>query len=106
MNLKSILDTAPENQLIRNTFIKADKLLNFYKNPVCSISGGSDSDIMLDILEKIRGNRKVIYVFFDTGIEYAATKKHLNELEKKYGITIIREKAAIPVPHWHRDSSP
>lgn len=99
MNLKSILDTAPENQLIRNTFIKADKLLNFYKNPVCSISGGSDSDIMLDILEKIRGNRKVIYVFFDTGIEYAATKKHLNELEKKYGITIIREKAAIPVPN-------
>lgn len=98
MNLTEVLDTAPDNQLIRNTFIKANKLLNSYKNPVCSISGGSDSDIMLDLLEKIRGDRKIIYVFFDTGIEYAATKKHLDELERKYGIKIIREKAKIPVP--------
>lgn len=74
MNLTEVLDTAPDNQLIRNTFIKADKLLSFYKNPVVSISGGSDSDIMLDLVEKIRGNRPVSYVFFDTGIEYSATK--------------------------------
>lgn len=98
MNLQEILDGAPDNQLIRNTFIKADKLLNSYKNPVCSISGGSDSDIMLDLLEKIRGDRKITYVFFDTGIEYTATKKHLDELEKKYDIEIIRTKAKIPVP--------
>lgn len=98
MNLTEVLNTAPDNQLIRNTFIKADKLLSFYKNPVVSISGGSDSDIMLDLVEKIRGNRPVSYVFFDTGIEYSATKKHLDELEIKYGIKIIRVKAKTPVP--------
>ena len=47
---------------------KADLLLNSYKNPVCSVSGGSDSDVMLDLLERVRGNRKVTYVFYDTGI--------------------------------------
>lgn len=74
MDLQEILDAAPANQLIRNTFIKADKLLNFYKNPVVSISGGADSDIMLDLVEKIRNGRPISYVFFDTGIEYSATK--------------------------------
>lgn len=41
---KSVLNAAPENELIRNTMKKADLLLNSYKNPVCSVSGGSDSD--------------------------------------------------------------
>lgn len=98
MNLQEVLDAAPDNQLIRNTFIKADKLLRFYKNPVVSISGGSDSDIMLDLVEKIRGDRSISYVFYDTGIEYAATKRHLSELESKYGIIISRAKAKVPVP--------
>ena len=38
------------------------------------------------------------YVFFDTGIEYQATKEHLDWLEQKYGIEIHREKAKVPVP--------
>ena len=56
---EAVLNAAPENELIRNTMKKADLLLNSYKNPVCSISGGSDSDVMLDLLERVRGNRKI-----------------------------------------------
>lgn len=37
MKVEDIVDNAPENQLIRNTFIKADRLLSSYKNPVASI---------------------------------------------------------------------
>lgn len=95
---EAVLNAAPENELIRNTMKKADLLLNSYKNPVCSVSGGSDSDVMLDLLERVRGNRKVTYVFFDTGIEYRATLRHLDELEAKYGIEIVRRKAKKPVP--------
>ena len=40
---------------------------------------------MLDILSKVDTEHKVIYVWFDTGIEYQATKNHLNYLEEKYG---------------------
>lgn len=93
-----ILNAAPENELIRNTMKKADLLLNSYKNPVCSVSGGSDSDVMLDLLERVRGNRKITYVFFDTGIEYRATLRHLDDLEAKYGIEIVRRRAKKPVP--------
>lgn len=90
---EAVLNAAPENELIRNTMKKADLLLNSYKNPVCSISGGSDSDVMLDLLERVRGNRKITYVFFNTGIEYRATLRHLDDLEAKYGIEIVRRKA-------------
>lgn len=53
---------------------------------------------MLDILSKVDTEHKVIYVWFDTGIEYQATKNHLNYLEEKYGIEIHREKAVKPIP--------
>ena len=37
-------------------------------------------------------------MFFDTGIEYAATKRHLDEIEKSYNIKIERRHADVPVP--------
>lgn len=64
-----------------------------------SVSGGSDSDIMLDMIERIGYPLSNLhYVFFDTGLEFSATKRHLEFLEHKYGITIERYKAKIPVP--------
>ena len=58
---------------------------------------------MLDLLERIRGGRPIIYVFFDTGIEFEATKRHLNELEHKYDIKIERRRAKKPVPAGCRE---
>lgn len=58
---------------------------------------------MLDILSKIDTGHKVIYVWFDTGIEYQATKNHLNYLEEKYGIHIQREKAIKSIPFSCRE---
>lgn len=74
------------------------------KKVMCSLSGGADSDIMLDFIQRILKERvfdydcEIHYVFFDTGIEFKATKEHLDELEKKYNITIERVKAKVPVP--------
>lgn len=61
-----------------------------HRNIACSISGGADSDVMLDIVTKLDTDRKVRYVFFDTGIEMQATKDHLAYLENRYSITIER----------------
>ena len=97
---------------IMNAFVKAWGKIHGYgegggiKEPftmypeiMVSISGGADSDIMLDLIERIGYPlSKVHYVFFDTGLEFAATKRHLEYLEQKYGITIERYKAKIPVP--------
>lgn len=63
-----------------------------------SISGGADSDIMLDIISKFGTDKNIKYVFFDTGLEYVATKEHLQYLEEKYGIHIDRVKAVKPIP--------
>lgn len=100
MNIQEILDKCVDidNMTIYDSFTVADLKIPRAQNIVCSISGGADSDIMLDIISKLDTDKKVKYVFFDTGIEYEATKKHLVYLEEKYGITIERVKAIKPVP--------
>ena len=77
---------------------KAAAICHRYKNILVSISGGSDSDIMLDLLLKVVDKSKCKFVFFDTGIEYQATKEHLAVLENKYNIQIERIRASVPVP--------
>ena len=72
--------------------------LDFEGVCMVSVSGGSDSDIMIDLIEKSEKRCKIVYAFYDTGIEYQATKDHLSYLEKRYGITINRVKAVVPVP--------
>lgn len=89
------------NTTIFDSFIKADDVIcnGGYDKILCSISGGSDSDIILDICEKVRGDREICYVFFDTGLEYRATKEHLAYLEERYGVKIhtIRPFKSIPM---------
>lgn len=90
----------PKNQTIGDNLIRAWSIINSpkYKKILCSISGGSDSDLVLDIVWKCDKDNKVDYVWFDTGLEYQATKEHLKELEKKYSIQIIPYKAIKPIP--------
>lgn len=63
-----------------------------------AISGGSDSDIMMDIFERIGyPPGLVIYAWYDTGLEFEATKRHLDDLEAKYGIKIERRRPVMTV---------
>ena len=50
--LDELLDACPRNQIIGDNLIRAWSKINSpkYKKIVCSISGGSDSDVMLDIV--------------------------------------------------------
>lgn len=83
---------------ITNALQKAYSICGLYNNIGVSISGGADSDIMLDLLLKVAPKEKFTFYFFDTGIEYEATKRHLDYLEKRYDIVIERHKAIVPVP--------
>lgn len=63
------------------------------------LAGGADSDIVLDLIEKVREPGKEIhYVWFNTGLEYQATKDHIKELEEKYGVTIEEHKPIKSIP--------
>lgn len=62
-----------------------------HPNAICSYSGGADSDILIDMIERARelfDLPPVKYCFFNTGLEMKATKDHVKETEKKYGVTI------------------
>ena len=98
MNLDDILEQAPRNNLIGNSIIITYAKLQQYDKILCSISGGSDSDILVDLCQKYDEADKITYVFFDTGLEFRATKEHLEYLEQRYGIEIQRIRAIKPVP--------
>ncbi|WP_077867631.1 phosphoadenosine phosphosulfate reductase family protein [Clostridium saccharobutylicum] len=88
----------PNNKEIFESFLVANKKINDYKNIICSVSGGSDSDLMIDLFTRLDENNKVTFVFLNTGLEYAATKEHLKYLENKYGIKIVWINAKKPIP--------
>ena len=66
-----------------------------HPNAICSYSGGSDSDIMLHLVETVRKTfdlPPVKYCFFNTGLEMDATKRHVREMAKLYDVTIAEHR--------------
>ncbi|MGE4272095.1 MAG: phosphoadenosine phosphosulfate reductase family protein [Desulfitobacterium sp.] len=66
-----------------------------HPNAICSYSGGSDSDIMLHLIETVRkmfNLPPVQYCFFNTGLEMEATKRQVEEARKLYGVTITEHR--------------
>lgn len=86
-----------------DAFYKCARHISEHRNILVSLSGGADSDVMLDLIMKVASVENISldkfnFVFFDTGIEYQATKEHLDYLETKYNIKIERMRAITPVP--------
>lgn len=106
ITLMDVLEDCPENEVIADNMARAYAIINSdkYDKIVCSVSGGSDSDVMLDICHRVDKNNKVEYVWFDTGLEYQATKDHLRFLENKYDIEIKPYKALKPIPICCKES--
>lgn len=76
------------------------KRLREHPNAMCSYSGGSDSDIMMHMIESVRtifNLPPIKYFFFETGLEMAATRRHVREQAERYGveITTVRPKKNI-----------
>ena len=94
----NLMNQAHNNFAIFDGFAKAFSVLLKHDNIACSVSGGKDSDIMLDIITKLDPERKVRYIWFNTGLEYQATKRHLDYLEQKYGIKIERIPPVKSIP--------
>ena len=74
--------------------------LKEHPKAICSYSGGADSDILIDVIEKTRAIFKlppVKYVFFNTGLEMKAIKDHVAETAERYGVEIetVRPKIGI-----------
>lgn len=77
-----------------------EKRLMEHPNALCSYSGGSDSDIMIDIIERARTGLdlpSVKYVFFNTGLEMKAIKDHVKATAQKYGVEIEEARPKINI---------
>lgn len=101
-NISDVLSRFPPNAAIQEMVYKTlDHIENEAMHNgkiMVSISGGSDSDIMMDLFERIGyPEGLVVYVWFDTGLEYETTKRHLRDLEAKYGVEIKRYRPQMTV---------
>ena len=83
-------------------FHTGSKMIEYFSSHeriMISVSGGSDSDCIVHLVCTYFPEfvEKCHFVFVNTGLEYAATKRHLTDLEHKYGIEIdkIRGKSVV-----------
>ena len=85
--------------------MKCEAVLTTHSHALVSVSGGADSDVMVDLVERVRRvtRCRVTYVWFDTGLEYRATRRHVSSIEDRYGIQIIRRRANVTIPVCCRD---
>lgn len=80
--------------------MKCEAVLSTHHRALVSVSGGADSDVMVDLVERVRtvAPADVSYVWLDTGFEWAATRRHISELESAYRIEIGRRRAERTIP--------
>lgn len=55
-----------ENYAVSDSYAKAINTIFHSNTAVCSIIGGSDSDIVLDIIHNVEELKKVTYYWIDT----------------------------------------
>lgn len=79
------------SEIVR-TFRKIQEHIGSHERISISVSGGSDSDCIVHLICTYFPEYldKCKFVFVNTGLEYDATKRHLCDLEKRYGIEIDR----------------
>lgn len=74
--------------------------LKQHPKAICSYSGGSDSDILIDVIERARKMLElppVQYVFFNTGLEMKATRDHVRATAEKYGVEILEKRPKVNI---------
>lgn len=103
MRFAELLDSAPNNLAIADALGKCYQHVNTHEKILVSVSGGSDSDVMMDLIIRCGGKDKTTFVFFNTGLEYEATKKQIQFLNEKYGVEIQIVPPIKPIPMCVRE---
>lgn len=76
------------------------KRMREHPKAICSYSGGADSDILIDLIERTRATfdlPPVKYAFFNTGLEMKATKDHVKRTAEKYGVEIEEHRPKVNI---------
>ena len=103
MDFNELMVSSPHNLHIVDALGKCQMQIRNHQKILASISGGSDSDVMLDLIVRCGGKEKTTFVFFNTGLEYEATKRQIEYLNKKYDIEIQVIPPIKPIPTCIRE---
>lgn len=108
LSIISLIKDMPGNDTIRRAAEECCQVFcsGRYQRVCVSISGGSDSDVLIDLCTRCDPGKRFTYVYCDTGLEYQATKDHLDYLEDHYGIKIRRLKSQMQIPQSCEISQP
>lgn len=98
-----LVNNGPDNLIIQDALVKCHEAVRTHDKIVAAVSGGSDSDDMTDLILRCGGKDKTTFVFFNTGLEYPATKKQIKHLEEKYGIEVLVLPPIKPIPTCVRE---
>ena len=84
---------------INETMGKMEYYLSTHNKIGVSVSGGSDSNVIVHIIATYFRHYldKITFYWINTGLEYAATKRHLKFMEERYNIK-IEEVKGMPIP--------
>lgn len=98
----------PDIARIQNTLGKFEYHLATHEHPFISVSGGSDSDVIVHMIATNFKEylQKTMFCFVNTGLEYRATIRHLDYLEDRYGIHIERIRGVSVVNAVHQYGVP
>lgn len=103
VQLLDLMQEAPDNMTIMDALGKCHQQVRTHSRGMVAVSGGWDSDLMVDMIIRCGGRENTTFVFFNTGFEYEATKRHLRYLEDKYGIDIYVVPPLKPIPTCVRE---
>lgn len=89
-----------KNGVILDMLMKCQSVFESHNKAFVSVSGGGDSDVLIDLCERVRTATPIElhFGFFYTGLEYQATLSHLDYLEDRYGIEIVRYRPEKSIP--------
>ena len=93
---------------INNTFSKMEELLATHNSICVGVSGGSDSNIIVNMLAENFPQYlyKTHFEFNNTGLEYAATLRHIDYMRNRYGINIDTTRGESVVSVVQREGVP
>lgn len=98
IKMVALIDEAPANFTIQDALGKCLLQVRNHEKIMVAVSGGADSDDMIDMIIRCGGKEKCVFVFYNTGLETQATKRHIAALEQKYGINIQIVPPVKPIP--------
>lgn len=98
MDIGKLLDESPQNMAIQDALVKCSQMTDVHEKIFVAISGGADSDVMMDLFIRCGAKEKTTFGFFGTGLEYEATKRQIQHLNEKYGVEIQIIPPIKPIP--------